>query len=415
MGILTNIKAWEETIQKFLKQPTEKISAISLVDLLVRYACLVKASDIHLEPTKNSFRIRYRVDGLMHDILPQDFKAEPEIIQEVISRIKIMSGLRTDEHSIPQDGRFKIKAEAIGEVDVRVSIMATYYGENAVLRVLAGTNEFVLEEVGFSPKELEIVKKAIAKPYGMILANGPTGSGKTTTLYTILKKLNQPDVEIITIEDPIEYSLAGLTQIQVSNQVGLTFANGLRSILRQDPNIIMVGEIRDQETANIAVNAALTGHLVLSTLHTNDSATTFPRLIDMSAPPFLVASTINIAIGQRLVRTLCEKCKDERSLSSIETKSLCELLPELEGKTVHSFKGKGCANCNSTGYKGRMPIHEVLEVNEPIRKLIMDRANASQIKEAAIKNGMKTMIQDGIEKALKGLTSLEEVLRIIYE
>ncbi|MEK7212459.1 MAG: GspE/PulE family protein, partial [Patescibacteria group bacterium] len=264
-------------------------------------------------------------------------------------------------------------------------------------------------------KDLERVEEALKKPYGMILANGPTGSGKTTTLYTMLKILNKPEVSIITIEDPIEYSLAGTTQIPVISGIGLTFATGLRSILRQDPNIIMVGEIRDQETAGIAVNAALTGHLVLSTLHTNDAATTFPRLIDMGVPPFLVASTINIAMGQRLVRMICQGCKKEVMLTSAEVNSLRELIPEVSEKKRVFYSGTGCARCNGTGYQGRIGVREVLAINEGIRELIMSRATATQIKEAAIKDGMTTMIRDGLEKAMNGLTTLAEVLRIIHE
>ena len=403
------------SIVKMLGQPEKKISVIELVNLLIEYAYLTTASDIHIEPTEDNVRVRYRIDGLLRDLLGKEPRISKNLHHEIISRIKVMAGLRTDEHSVPQDGRFRVKIEGIGNIDVRISIMATYYGENAILRVLAETHAFTLEELGFSPKELETVKKAIEKPYGMILANGPTGSGKTTTLYTMLKKLNLPETSIITIEDPIEYSLAGLTQIQVNNQVGLTFATGLRSILRQDPNIVMVGEIRDQETAGIAVNAALTGHLVLSTLHTNDAATTFPRLIDMGVPPFLVASTINITMGQRLVRMLCQKCKKERALSDEELKSLHELLPELDHKHFTFYKAVGCAECNDTGYKGRTAVQEVLEINDEIRKLIMDRANASQIKEAAIKHGMATMVEDSLAKATNGITSLEEVLRIIHE
>ncbi len=412
---METIKPVGITIAKLLSQPEKKISVIDLVNLLIEYAYLTSASDIHIEPTEDNVRVRYRIDGLLRDLLGDEPRISKNLHHEIISRIKVMAGLRTDEHAIPQDGRFRIKIEGVGNVDVRVSIMATYYGENAILRILIETRAFTLEDLGFSPKELEIVKKAIEKPYGMILANGPTGSGKTTTLYTILKKLNQPDVSIITIEDPIEYSLRGLTQIQVNNSVGLSFATGLRSILRQDPNIIMIGEIRDQETASIAVNAALTGHLVLSTLHTNDAATTFPRLIDMGVPPFLVASTLNIAVAQRLVRTLCSKCKEERPLSDAERNSLHELLPELDGKHFTFHKANGCAECNNTGYKGRTAVQEVMAVTDDLRKLIMDRANASEIKKAAVKGGMTTMTEDGLDKAVNGVTSLEEVLRIIHE
>jgi type IV pilus assembly protein PilB len=387
---------------------------IELVDLFVEYAYSAKASDVHIEPTKDTTRFRFRVDGILYDLFDKT-RISRDLHQEIISRIKVLAGLRTDEHHVPQDGRFKVKIEDFGDVDVRVSIEPTYYGENSVLRVLAETQSYELTSLGFSPADLKRVEAAIQKPYGMILANGPTGSGKTTTLYTILKRLNKPEISIITIEDPIEYSLPGTTQIQTNIQAGLTFANGLRSILRQDPNIIMVGEIRDEETASIAVNAALTGHLVLSTLHTNDAATTFPRLIDMGIPPFLVASTVNVAMGQRLVRMICQDCKTKVALTPEEVKSVREILPELSEKNAVFYKGKGCDACNNTGYKGRIGIREVLAVNEDIRQLIMNRANAAQIKEEAVKNGMTTMIKDGLEKALKGITSIEEILRIIYE
>ena len=409
------MSALKVAIEKILIQPVEKISLVELVDLFVEYAYITHASDIHIQPEDEKVRIRFRVDGILQDIFG-DIGVGKVIHHEIISRIKVLAGLRIDEHLMPQDGRFKSRIEEVGDVNVRVSIIPTYNGENAVLRILAETQEWTLEDLHFSPNELEKVRKAIRRPYGMILANGPTGSGKTTTLYTILKKLNNPTVSIVTIEDPIEYALPGTTQIQANSQVGLTFASGLRSILRQDPNIIMVGEIRDEETASIAVNAALTGHLVLSTLHTNDAATTFPRLVDMGVPPFLVASTINIVMGQRLVRKICESCKAQRVLSADELESLREIIPELKKETAKVFyEGKGCPACNGTGYEGRIGIREVLEITDDIRKLVMNRATSQEIKEAAVKNGMITMIKDGVAKAMAGITTLEEVLRIIYE
>ncbi len=401
-------------IERQITKPIEQVSIVNLVNLFVKYAYVTRASDVHLDPSPDKIRVRFRIDGMLHDIFDKIYITK-SLHQEIISRIKVMSGLRTDEHFLPQDGRFKTEPDGIGAIDVRVSIMPTYYGENAVLRLLAETATFTLEDLGFSPDELKKVERAIRKPYGMILANGPTGSGKSTTLYTILKKLNVPETSIITVEDPIEYSLEGITQVQADARVGLTFANGLRSILRQDPNVIMVGEIRDQETASIAVNAALTGHLLLSTLHTNDSATTFPRLMDMGVPPFLIASTINVAMGQRLIRMICPDCKKERPMTSSEMDSLKEIIPELKGKKLAFFIGAGCAKCGGTGYKGRTGIREVIEVNLEVRDLIMARANSQQIKEAAIKNGMTTMLQNGLQKALTGQTSIEEVLRIIHE
>lgn len=401
-------------IERQITKPIEEVSIVNLVSLFVKYAYVARASDIHLDPTADKIRVRFRIDGILHDIFDKIYITK-SLHQEIISRIKVMSGLRTDEHFLPQDGRFKTDPDGVGPIDVRVSIMPTYYGENAVLRLLAETQTFILEDLGFSPEELKKVEKAIRKPYGMILANGPTGSGKSTTLYTILKKLNIPDTSIITVEDPIEYSLEGITQVQVDSRVGLTFANGLRSILRQDPNVIMVGEIRDQETASIAVNAALTGHLLLSTLHTNDAATTFPRLMDMGVPPFLIASTINIVMGQRLIRVLCLECKKKRELSASEIESLKEIISDIKNRKPVFYYGEGCQACGGSGYRGRTGIREVIEVNDEVRELVMTRANAQKIKEAAIRSGMQTMLQSGIQKATQGVTSLEEVLRIIHE
>ncbi len=409
---MRDIKTLKPLIEKKLSVKADEVSIVEIVDLFIEYAYSSRSSDIHIEPEVDAVRLRFRIDGMLRDIL--DKGLSKDLHQEVITRIKVLAGLRTDEHLLPQDGRFRVNIEGFGDVDIRVSIMPTYHGENAILRILAETRAFNLEDLGFSKNDLERVKRSIKKPYGMILANGPTGSGKTTTLYTILKNLNKPEISIITIEDPIEYSLAGTTQIQVDAKVGLTFANGLRSILRQDPNVIMVGEIRDEETADIAVNAALTGHLVLSTLHTNDAATTFPRLIDMGVPPFLVASTVNIAMGQRLVRMICKNCKKERDIKKEELASLKEIIPDV-GDMKTFYAGEGCDKCGGTGYEGRIGIREVLEINDEIRELIMSRANAKQIKEAAIKNGMTTMLQDGIEKARMGITTVQEILRIIHE
>lgn len=401
-------------IEKLLIQPLGKISVVKLVDAIVLYAYAAKASDVHLQPEEDGIRARFRIEGMLTDIFPKA-KISEKIHREIVSRIKVMAGLRTDEHLLPQDGRLRVTSEEAGNIDVRVSIMPTYHGENAVLRLLAETRDFALEQLGMEAVELERVGKALKRSYGMILANGPTGSGKTTTLYTCLKSLNRPDVSIITVEDPIEYALDGITQIQVNNQVGFNFANGLRSILRQDPNVIMVGEIRDEETASIAVNAALTGHLVLSTLHTNDAATTFPRLMDMGVPPFLIASTINVAMGQRLIRQLCASCKTKRILNDKERRSLQEILPEAKNLGGDFYAPSGCEKCGSSGYAGRIGIREVMEVNNDIRQLIMSRANAQEIKKAAMKNGMRTMVMDGLNKAKEGTVSLEEVLRIIQE
>lgn len=408
---MRDLKSIKSSIEKHLKPSSSEVSIIELVDLLVEHAYSSRASDIHIEPSETNVSVRLRIDGILKDA----FDVPKDIHSEIISRIKVLSALKTDIHHVPQDGRFRAKIEESEDVDIRVSIAPTFYGENCVMRILAETAQsFKIEDLGFTKKQQVTIKEAIEKPYGMILCNGPTGSGKTTTLYTFIGKLNTREVSIITIEDPIEYSIGGITQIPVSATAGLTFANGLRSILRQDPNIIMVGEIRDSETANIAVNAALTGHLMLSTLHTNDAATTFPRLVDMGVPPFLVASTLNVVIGQRLVRTVCPKCRVHRKLKDEEIKSMGHLSEKIQGKDVYTA-GKGCAECDGTGYKGRTGIHEVLEVDDTIRQLVLSQADASQIKQAAVKNGMTTMVEDGIEKAQNGTTTIEEVARIVYE
>lgn len=392
------------------------LSIINLVDAMITSAYKSRSSDIHIDPEENRVRVRFRIDGVLHDI----YEFPKGIQSEVVTRIKVLSGLRTDEHQAAQDGRFRvvIKDEADNVfVDMRVSIAPTYYGENIVMRLLvAQSGAFDLAGLGFMGKDLERVKRAITKPYGMILATGPTGSGKTTTLYTILKVLNTPDVSIITIEDPIEYAIEGIDQLQVNPRTNLTFAKGLRAILRQDPNVIMVGEIRDEETAGIAVNAALTGHLLLSTLHTNDASTAFPRLIDMKVEPFLIASTVNIVIGQRLVRRICVHCRVERPVTEAELQSLAEVLPMDSLKTKMVFySGKGCDACDNSGYLGRVGIHEVLDVDDEIRDAIMHRANADEIRVIAVKNGMTTMIQDGFNKVLNGITTVEEILRVIHE
>jgi type II secretory ATPase GspE/PulE/Tfp pilus assembly ATPase PilB-like protein len=387
-------------------------SITELVNLIILKAWESKASDIHIDPTAESVIIRYRIDGIAYDVLslPKDYQPL------VITRIKVLSGLRTDEHLMAQDGRFRVHDEK-ADIDLRVSIVPTYSGEDVVMRLLVGEARlFSLEELGFSDKDLKTIMRYIRKPYGMILATGPTGSGKTTTLYAILQILNSREISIVTIEDPIEYSVAGITQIQVNTQTNLTFAAGLRSIVRQDPNVIMVGEIRDTETAEISVNAAMTGHLLLSTLHTNDAATTLPRLLDMGIEPFLIASTVNVAIGQRLVRRLCQNCREQYDLTADERRSLAEAIPESLLDTVKQvWRAPGCDKCNHTGYVKRVGIYEVLEVTEPVRRLIMKRASASEILAAAHEGGMTSMIEDGIRKALEGYTSLQEVLRVSHD
>ncbi|MEK7612206.1 MAG: GspE/PulE family protein [Patescibacteria group bacterium] len=402
-----------EEMKQQLEGNPNQISVIKLVDAIVVAAFEARASDIHVDPEGDKIRIRFRIDGVLHD----NFSLPKNLQSELVTRIKILAGLRTDEHQAAQDGRFKMQVPGHDHLDVRVSIAPTYYGENCVMRLLAEQSQGLsLESLGYSVKNLEILNSSMRRPYGMILATGPTGSGKTTSLYAVLKKLNIPDVSIITIEDPIEYSIGGIDQVQVNTRTGLTFSDGLRFILRQDPNIIMVGEIRDDDTAKIAVNAAMTGHLVLSTLHTNDSATTLPRLLDMGVEPFLIASTINIAIGQRLVRKVCNDCRAERQLKPEEIVSLKGTVPDKYLNRDQTFVvGVGCKKCEGTGYKGRIGIHEVLQITEPIRKLIMQRATAAEIRRAAIAEGMVPMLEDGIEKAMSGVTTIEEVLRVFHE
>lgn len=389
------------------------LSIIKLVDCLIEHAHAVRASDIHFDPSSDGVQVRLRVDGVLQDVhrLPQG------IHSEIISRLKILCGLRTDEHQAAQDGRFRVLLQSSVSVDVRVSIVPVFYGENAVLRLLSDEAEiFSLEKLGFTQENREKIIAAIKKPYGMILATGPTGSGKTTTLYTLIKMLNAKDTSILTIEDPVEYAIEGINQIQVNTRTGLTFANGLRSMLRQDPNTIMVGEIRDAETAGMAVNISLTGHLIFSTLHTNDAATTLPRLLDMKVEPYLIASTVNLAIGQRLLRRLCEECKEEKMLTAAEVESLDGFVSSkllAAGKKV--FSANGCEYCAHTGYKGRVGIHEVLTMTPKIREAVLRRASSSEIRDLAIQEGMVSIVEDGFMKVISGETTVEEVLRMRYE
>jgi type IV pilus assembly protein PilB len=391
-----------------------ELSVIKLVDHLIQHGHMARASDIHFDPAPASVTVRLRIDG----VLLEAHTMPISVHNEVVSRIKILCGLRTDEHQAAQDGRFRMLFEDEGSVDVRVSIVPTYYGENAILRLLSDkAEEFTLETLGFTARNRDKILRAVKKPYGMILATGPTGSGKTTTLYTLVKMLNTPDVSIVTIEDPIEYSIPGINQIQVNARTELTFSNGLRSMLRQDPNIIMVGEIRDRDTAGLAVNTALTGHLVLSTLHTNDAPTTLPRLLDMKVEPYLIASTVNIAIGQRLVRRICDHCKEEKPMTDVEAESLSEVMPQEILDEAHSvfYHGRGCDACGGTGYRGRAGIHEVMEINGPLRDAILGKVPANEIRKLAIEEGMIPIIIDGFEKAAQSVTTIEEVLRMRYE
>jgi len=383
-----------------------------IVDLLLDTAYEEKASDVHIEPQEDHSIVRFRLDGMLHAVL----RVSKSLHDRMITRIKVLSYLRTDEHLSAQDGKMKVQ---MGEerLDIRVSIVPIAEGEKAVMRLLSSrARQLTLTDLGMTQTDLDKVNRAFTKSFGMILSTGPTGSGKTTSIYSILKILNTPEKNITTVEDPVEYRIMGANQIQVNAKTNLTFANGLRSILRQDPNVIFVGEIRDSETAGIAVNAALTGHLVLSTLHTNDAATALPRLTDMKVEPFLVASTVTVIIAQRLVRKNCEHCKTatKMQLSDLEKYFPAEIIKRNFPKTtaVTIFKGQGCKVCRSSGYSGRVGLFEVLEVTPRVRKLIVEKADSDIISKAAIADGMKTMVDDGLAKITQGVTTLEEVLRV---
>ena len=411
--------AFEEIISKHVKEAEGKSETeppiIKIVDTLIKYAYQNKSSDIHLDPLDEKATVRFRVDGILHDVVTVPI----QIHNQVVTRIKVLSRLRTDEHQSAQDGKLRYTLDS-EQLDIRVSIVPITEGEKVVMRLLSDQNrQFSLHDLGLFDEDLEKVKMAYKRPYGMVLATGPTGSGKTTTLYSILKLLNERKINIMTIEDPVEYDMQGVNQIQVNKDTNLTFAEGLRSIVRQDPDIILVGEIRDPETAGIAINSAMTGHLVLSTLHTNDASTAFPRLTDMKVEPFLAASTINVVIAQRLVRQICTKCRTgkDSSITDLGKDLPEELLKQHFGdkKMVRLYYGKGCKVCHNTGYRGRIGIFEVLQLNNEIKKAIVDRKPASDIKDIAIKYGMSTMIDDGIRKVVQGLTTIEEVLRVTKE
>jgi type IV pilus assembly protein PilB len=392
----------------------EDVSVVKLVDDILSYAFTNGASDIHIEPAENDIKVRFRIDGILYDVLT----LSKSILSLIVTRLKILAKLRTDESRSAQDGKFTNRIEN-EKVDVRVSIVPITDGEKVVMRLLSSKgSRFTLEDLGMIDTDLDKVNKAISRPYGMLLSTGPTGSGKTTSLYAMIKILNHRDVNICTIEDPVEYDLDGVNQIQVNPLTNLTFAKGLRSLLRQDPDIMMVGEIRDKETASIAVNSAMTGHLVLSTLHTNDAATALPRLIDMHIEPFLLASTINVIIAQRLVRRICLKCIVSYKLTEKEINNIRQevdinrFLNTANIKEIRLYKGKGCSHCNNSGYAGRIGIFEVLDIDDDVRELITNRANADQIKQKAIDNGMTTMMEDGLKKAIAGKTTLEEIFRV---
>lgn len=432
----------EETQAVTEDQFAEDSPIAQTVNLLLEYAIKSQASDIHIEPREEFVQVRYRIDGVLKEVnkLPRN------VLGALVSRIKILSNLKIDERRVPQDGRFKIRVSG-KQYALRVSTLPIADGEKVVMRILDESNQSVtLENLGYWGRSLTVMKEAMAQPNGMILVTGPTGSGKSTSLFSVLSELNTSDVNISTIEDPVEYKIPGVNQVQTNPKAGMTFASGLRALLRQDPNIIMVGEIRDTETANLGVQAALTGHLVFSTLHTNNAATCLPRLLDMDIEPFLIASTVKAVVGQRLVRRLCAFCRQQHTPEAAEVKVITDLIAgtgteaiarmhdletqaadekiggdsppsTTETEITHLWRAnpEGCDECNHTGFKGRIGIYEVLDVSLTIQKLITANATSNDIQTEAIKEGMLTMQTDGLIKALRGITTVEEVLRVTRE
>jgi type IV pilus assembly protein PilB len=389
-------------------------SSVSLVNDMLESAIRQEASDIHIEPLPDKMLVRFRIDGVLHD----DEYWVKEVHPSTVARIKILSDLKIDETRLPQDGQFAFTSKSGEKVSLRVSVIPSVYGEKIVLRILkSGVTLFNLDELGMLPEDQEVIFKILKRTHGMFLVTGPTGSGKTTTLYTILGLLNKPDVNIVTIEDPVENKITRVNQIQVNSGINLTFANGLRSILRQDPDIVMVGEIRDTETALISINAAMTGHLVFSSVHANTSAGAIPRMIDLGAEPFLIASTLNMVVAQRLVRVLCPNCKSESPMSNLLISKLEEMgedvSPSIRGLLKSNFTSAGCGYCFHTGYKGRIGIFETLLVDDNIRKMIYEKQTSDTIWRVARESKTKSMLEDGLIKVSKGLTTIEEVLRVI--
>ncbi len=395
-----------------VEELVEDAPIVRLVNLIISQAVKERASDIHLEPSEKELVVRYRVDGVLRRMMTSPKNTQAAII----SRVKIISGMNIAEKRLPQDGRIQLRVEG-APVDIRVSSIPTVFGEKIVMRILFKSGVLTkMERLGFLPDTLEKFRSVYRQPHGIILVTGPTGSGKSTTLSAVLNELNSPEVNIMTVEDPVEYQIPGVNQVQVNQKAGLTFAAALRSFLRQDPDIIMVGEIRDTETARIATQAALTGHLVLSTLHTNDAPSSITRLIDMEIEPFLVASTVIGVVAQRLVRGVCDGCKEPYRLEPDNPfyQSVRENLPDHSEEQLIFYRGKGCRQCNGSGYARRLAIHEVLLLNPELRSLISKDIPAGALKEAAIKAGMRTLFQDGLLKALQAKTTLEEVVRVAY-
>jgi type IV pilus assembly protein PilB len=390
-----------------LEKSSEEAPVVKLVNLVLIDAIKKGASDIHIEPYEKEFRVRYRIDGVLYEVMKPPLKLK----NAIISRIKIMSELDIAERRLPQDGRIKLKLGKGREMDFRVSVLPTLFGEKVVMRLLDKSNlELDMTKLGFDPEPLKWFKDAIQNPYGMILVTGPTGSGKTTTLYSALSELNQPTVNLSTAEDPVEYNLKGINQVQMHDEIGLNFAAALRSFLRQDPDIIMVGEIRDFETAEIAVKAALTGHLVLSTLHTNDAPSTISRLLNMGVEPFLVTASVVLILAQRLARKICPEC---RAPAKVPDQSLLDLgIKQEEIPAMKLFKGTGCRNCADTGYKGRVALYEVMPFWEPLKEMVLNGASTAELKMECVKLGMRTLRMSGLNKMKEGVTTIDEIVRV---
>jgi len=402
------IRDEEDVSLQELQAATNEAPVVTLVNAVLADAAKRGASDIHIEPYEKIFRIRFRVDGVLHEIMTPP----PKLKNALISRLKVMSNLDIAERRLTQDGRIKLKMGGGQELDIRVSVLPTLFGEKIVMRLLDKSNlQLDMAKLGFDPQALKDFKDAIYKPYGMILITGPTGSGKSTTLYSALSELNKPDVNVSTAEDPVEYNLMGINQVQVRDDIGLNFAACLRSFLRQDPDIIMVGEMRDLETAQIGVKAALTGHLVLSTLHTNDAPSTVDRLINMGLEPFLLTSSTNLIVAQRLVRKICLSCKAPVEVSA-EALINIGIDPAEVGAGFPTFRGKGCPTCGQTGYKGRIALYEVMVIHEALKELILRGASAADLKREAVKMGMNTLRMSAIKKVREGLTTIEETVRV---
>ena len=391
-----------------LARESEDAPVVKLVNLILTDAVKRNASDIHIEPYEKEFRVRYRIDGVLYEVMKPPLKLR----NAITSRIKIMSELDIAERRLPQDGRIKLKMGRGKEMDFRVSVLPTLFGEKVVLRLLDKSNlQLDMTKLGFEPQQLAVFKDCIHRPYGMVLVTGPTGSGKTTTLYSALSELNKVSENISTAEDPVEFNLAGINQVQMHEDIGLNFAAALRAFLRQDPDIIMVGEIRDFETAEIAIKAALTGHLVLSTLHTNDAPSTVNRLLNMGIEPFLVASSVNCIVAQRLARRICEDCK-EKDVETVKQALIDAGCTEEEAAKAVVYKGRGCRSCSDTGYKGRVALYEVMELTEPLKEFVLNGASAMELKREAIRGGMTTLRRSALNKLLEGITTLSEVLRV---